>query len=633
MADMLGTGVSALLAFQRALDTTSHNIANASTDGYSRQLTDLATRPPQALGSGWVGTGVGVASVRRVYSQALGDQARTANSSLQALDVYANYADRLDKLFSDANTGLASTLQQFSNAVDTLSTSPNSTPARQVLLTQAQSLVNRLASYQGSLTTFNNQVSSQLTSEATTINSLAQGVADLNKQIVAAQGASSQPPNDLLDKRDQLVAQLGQHIGVTTLTQDDGAMNVFIGSGQQLVVGTKNQTLTATPGDPDRSTQRLLLTSGATPVDVTPFVSGGAVGGLLQLRTELLEPTQNSVGRIATAIATLANQQHTAGLDLNGNFGGNLFSIGAAVSLPSALNTGSGSLAVTRSNVDALTGADYSMRYDGTNWTIVRSDNGATITASGAGTSASPLQFDGLSVVVSGTPQANDSFLVRPTSAAIDGMKVLVDSTDKVAAAAPVLTSATTTNTGSGTIDAGTVITPASWVRGSYKLSFTAANAYQITNAANTVVASGTYTAGANINFNGMRVVVSGAPATGDSFTVADNSNGSGDGRNARALVDLLNSPQLTGATESVADAVSRLTGQIGVQSSQAQSGRDAQSSVFDAATSALQDVSGVNLDEEAANLLRYQQAYQAAARVITAANDMFNALLAATRP
>src|SRR5664279_2774820 len=135
MADMLGTGVSALLAFQRALDTTSHNIANASTAGYSRQLTDLATRPPETLGSGWVGTGVSVASVRRVYDQALGDQARTANSSLQSLDVFANYADRLDKLFSDANTGLASTLQQFSNAVDTPSTTPNSTPPRQVLLT------------------------------------------------------------------------------------------------------------------------------------------------------------------------------------------------------------------------------------------------------------------------------------------------------------------------------------------------------------------------------------------------------------------------------------------------------------------------------------------------------------------
>lgn len=633
MADMLSTGVSGLAAFQRALDTVSHNIANANTQGYSRQITDLSANAADQYGGNYVGNGVNVASIRRIYDQALTDQMRSAGSTMQQLDVFANYAGRVDQLFSDTSTGLSASMQQFSNAVETLATSPTSTSARQVMISQAQTLVNRFKSFQGSLASIDGQVTTDVTSEAATVSSLAKTIADLNKQIVAAQGSGLAAPNDLLDQRDQAIAQLSDHLAVTTVADgSSGALNVFIGSGQVLVSGAFAATMGVAPGEFDRSDQRLTLSGYATPVDVTNVVSGGKLGGLMQLRSELLVPTENSLGQLATAVATLANQQHRAGLDQNGNPGGDLFSIGGAVGLPSTLNVGNATLGVTRTNVGALTTGNYQMRYNGTVWSMTRTDTGAAVTLAGAGTVASPFTADGMSIVVSGTPQAGDAYLVEPTSQAVSGMQVLVTTPEKIAVAAPLLTAPTASNTGSGTIDAGQVTAPGSWVRDNYTLQFTSANNWQVLNSANAVVATGAYSAGGNINFNGMQVVVSGTPASGDSFTINDNGNGSGDGRNARALLDLFNSKTLNGGATSIADAVSRMVGTIGVQTSQAQSGRDAQTVVLNNATTAVQNVSGVNLDEEAANLLRYQQAYQAAAKVIAAANEMFNTLLAATK-
>jgi flagellar hook-associated protein 1 len=632
MADMLSTGVSGLAAFQRALDTVSHNIANANTDGYSRQIANLSANAADQYGGNYIGNGVSVASIRRLYDQALTDQMRSAGSTMQQLEVFSSYSDRIDKLFSDTSTGLSASMQQFNNALEAVATSPTSTTARQVLISQAQTLVNRFRSFQGSLSSIDSQIATETTSEAAAVSSLAKSIADLNKQIIAAQGTGLAAPNDLLDKRDQAIAQLSDHLAVTTVAEGSGALNVFIGSGQVLVQSTVAATLNVAPGEFNRADQRLTLSGYATPVDVTNVVSGGKLGGLMQLRSELLVPTENSLGQLATAVATLANQQHKAGLDLAGNPGGDLFSIGGVAALPSTRNTGSSALTVTRSSIAALTTGNYQMRFNGTVWNMTRTDTGASIALGGAGTLASPFTADGLSIVVSGTPLAGDAFQVEPTSQAVSGMQVLVTTPDKIAVAAPLLTGATSGNTGTGTIDAGQVTTPASWVRDNYRLQFTSTSNWQVLNSANAVVASGAYSAGGNINFNGMRVVVSGAPASGDSFTINDNGNGDGDGRNARALLDLFNSQTLNGGTTSLADAVSRMVGSIGVQTSQAQTGRDAQSVVLNDATTAVQNLSGVNLDEEAANLVRFQHAYQAAAKVIAAANDMFNTLLNATK-
>ncbi len=632
MADMLSTGVSGLLAFQRALDTTGHNIANASTEGYSRQLVNLASRTPDAYGNGWVGTGVDVSTVRRMYDEALATQQRSASNMLQQLDTYASYAERINNLFSDSSTGLSNTLQSFSSAIETLSNSPGSVTARQVMISQAQTLVQRLKSYNDNLGALDAQLGTQLRGEASTVSTLARNIADLNQQVIRAQGVNQQPPNDLLDKRDQLISELSGHIGITTLQQDNGAINVFIGSGQALVTNDKAATLAVAPGEFDNQTQRLMLQTSGTQIDVTSAVSGGTIGGALQFRDEMLQPALNSLGLIGVTLGTLVNQQQADGLDLSGQFGDPLFSLGTVRSLGSTSNAGNASLSATRTDLSALTAENVQLRFDGSNWSASRPGTGVAVPMTGAGTAGSPLVVDGLSIVVSGTAQTGDTFLVQPTHDAIAGMSVAMTDPAGIAAAAPLLTSAAVGNSGNASISTGTVTNPGAWVRGSYTLSFTSATAWQVVDASSTVVASGTYTAGAPINFNGMQVAVSGAPATGDSFTIADNSNGSGDNRNLLALSALLEQPTLNGGSESLSDAVGRFIGDVGVKTNQAQVGRDAQSVVLDNANLAMQDVSGVNLDEEAAALVRYQQAYQAAAQVIAAANEMFDTLLNATR-
>ena len=428
------------------------------------------------------------------------------------------------------------------------------------------------------------------------------------------------------------MSQLATHVNVSTVAQSGGMLNVFIGTGQALVLGATAAKL-VTGGDQfDPSRTRLLLQSGGPTTDVTESITGGTVGGLMQFGTQMLDPARNAIGQTAATLATLVNNQQAAGLDLQGQIGTAMFTVGAVKVLASTLNTGSASAVVTRADVSALTTGDYQLLYDGASWQLSRTDTGAAVALTGAGTAGSPFTADGLAIVISGTPQAGDRMLIQPTRTAVAGMSVLLTQPEKIAAAGPLLTSVATANTGNASIDAGQLSNSAAWVRGDYTLSFTTAATWQVTDASNTVVASGAYSSGTPIAFNGVQVAVSGTPATGDSFQIKDNVNGSGDNRNALQIAALLGKPILNGGTVSLSDSVGRMVSNIGVQTSQAQSGRDAQQIVMNDANSAITSVAGVNLDEEAANLIRFQQAYQAAAKVIGVANSLFQSLLDATR-
>jgi flagellar hook-associated protein 1 FlgK len=628
MPNFLSTGISGLLAFQRAIDVTSHNIANVGTEGYSRQRAELMTREAQPHGNGYVGSGVQVTTTRRIYDALMAQDVRTSTSSFNSTDAYATQLGKLDNLFGDTNTGMTASLQKFANALHDLASNPASISARQVLLSEANGLTERLKTYDNQLSTIDGQLEVSLKSEADAVTSLAASLAQLNGQI-AAGFANGQPPNDLLDQRDRLLDELSSHIDVSTVAQDDGQINVFIGKGQPLVVGEIASRLVTTSNAYDASRHGLALAAGGSvPVDVTPSLSGGTLGGLLTFRTQVLDPTRNSLGRMSVALTTVMNNQHHAGIDLSGNLGGDLFRIGGVDTLPSSLNAGTGTVAVTRSNVGGLTDGDYIMQRTTTGWSLRRTDTGASVALSGTGTLADPFTADGLSIVVGGTAQTNDSFLIRPTRAAVAGLGVLVTDPARVAAAAPIRTSVGTANTGSGTISAGSVVdaTNAS-LRSTVTIQFTGANTYSVNGAG-----SFTYTSGAPITVNGWQVQISGAPAVGDQFVVSDNSGGTGDNRNAQALVDSLSNKVLDNGTASLTDATNRLVGSVGVATRQAQSSRDAQEVVKQEAVDARDSLSGVNLDEEAANLLRYQQAYQAAAQLIAVAGSLFDTLLAAAR-
>jgi flagellar hook-associated protein 1 len=628
MADLLSTGVSGLLAFQRALDTTSHNISNVSTDGYSRQRVEIGTRPAQAYGNGWVGQGAKVNTTQRVYDEFVAAQSRSSSSNLEHLDVYASDAERLNNMFGDSANGLSPTLQKFVNAFQSVANAPTSVPARQVLLSEANTLQQRLKFFDSRLDEMGNEINSRIKGEVGEVNTLAQGIARLNNEITAGIARTGgQPPNDLLDQRDQLIDQLAQKISVNVVKQDAGTVNVFVGSGQPLVLGANTNQLTTIQNPFDSTQLTVALQTPGSSVDISRNVSGGALGGLLAFRSEQLDPAHNALGRIAVALTDVVNSQHNEGMDLSGALGGDFFAVGDAEVLDNGLNSGTGTVTATRTDVTALTGRDYVLEMTGSGWQLRDSLNGTSVPMTGTGTAADPFVADGVELEVGGTADVGDTFLIRPTRGAITNMSVLVTDPAKVAAAAPIRSAATSGNSGSGTISAGEVLDSTNaQLRAPVTIQFLTATTFSINGAG-----SFAYTGGGNIDANGWRVQISGSPAVGDTFTVSDNTSGTGDNRNALLLSDALKSNVLNGGTTSLGSAVGEFVGGIGVATRQAQVNRDAQNVVYEESVAAKDAVSGVNLDEEAANLLKYQQAYQAAAQLIRVADTMFQTLLSAT--
>ena len=383
MADALSTGLSGLRALQRALDTTSHNIANVSTEGYTRQRAEFQTRPAQSYGGGWIGTGVETSTVRRVYDQFLAQQTRSSGTNLARLDEFASQAARIDNLLGDANNGLSSSLQKFTDALNEVSTTPASIPARQVLISEGRALAERLKTYDARLRDMSAEVNGRLGIEAQEITTLAQGVARLNGEIAAAFHQSGQPPNDLLDQRDALINELSGKVSVTVVAEGDATLNVFIGNGQPLVLGLQASQITTTvdPLDPERTV--LSMRTGAGTMDLSRVVSGGTLGGLLDWRSQMLDPARNELGRIGVAITTQVNAQHREGMDLAGSLGGNFFNIGAATATAATANTGTSVVTVTRTNLGALQANDYVLGRTATGYTLRRQDTGAAVSLHG----------------------------------------------------------------------------------------------------------------------------------------------------------------------------------------------------------------------------------------------------------
>ena len=633
MGDILSTGVSGLLAFQQALDVTSNNIANSSTLGYSVESINLTPEPAQGTAGGYVGSGVEVQGITRAYNELLAQQVRSSQASYSSYNTLATQAGQIDNMLSSSSTGLTASLQSFVNALQTLSTSPSSTASRQALLSQAQALTQQINSYSSQIQTYGTGLEQQIGADISQVNSLAGGIAKLNTQI-ASDLAGGQAPNELMDQRDNLLDQLSQYVSVTTSTQSDGSMNVYVGSGQALVTGGVAEQLAAIPNQYNPTVSDIGVTSSGGTTDVTAEISGGELGGLLNARSQVLDPAQNALGLISVGLATIMNQQQASGMDLTGAQGQPMFAVGPVQIGASSNNTGSATLTVTRTSLSALTADDYQLSYTGGAWQLKDATTGQSVALSGAGTAASPFQAAGLSIVVGGGAPANgDSYLIQPTEAAPAGLALLLTSPDQIAAASLAQTGASAGNTGSGTISAATITAPASWVPDTYTLSFTSPTQYQVTNSGGTVVASGAYSAGQPISFAGAQVTVNGAPAAGDSFTIASSTAAnSGDNSNVLAMVGALSANTLAGGTTSLTSAANNLVTQVGVTTQQAQANASAQQAVNQDAATSRSNVSGVNLDAEAAKMLQYQQAYQAMAQTIQASGTMFNSLMDALK-
>ena len=622
MSNVFGIDVSALQAFQQAIEVTSNNVANANTPGYDVESINLGAASPQDQGNVPIGAGVVVNGISRSYSQAATSQLNTSQSNLGQLNALQSYTSQIDNLFGTTAGGLTTALQTYYSGWSAVANNPTSTAARQALLGDANALTQNLNATSSQLNGLNSDVNARITADVSQINSLSTQIATLNQQVAVSNG-SGQTPNTLLDQRDQLVSSLSQLAGVTTTANNDGTINVFVGGGQPLVLDGNAYTLTTVPNQFNAS-QLEVASSTSNGNAISSSITSGDLGGLLAARAQAINPALNKLGQIATAIAQSANSQQASGLNLYGQLGSALFSVAAPVASASSANSDATTASVTVPNAAALTSDNYLLAYRGGAYTLTDQTTGANVALTGAGTAASPLTAAGLSIVLSGTPASGDQFLIQPTVQAAGGLSVALADPSGLAAAGAVRSSAANTNTGTGTIGAATVVDPTNAnLQSTATIAFTSPTNYTINGAGNF-----TYTAGGNITANGWQVQISGAPAAGDTFTVQSNAGGTGDNTNALVFANQQTKGYLSNGTVSISGSVSALISGAGAQAQQVNTAQAAQSAVNTQAQTNVQSVTGVNLDEEAAKLMQWQQAYQASAQALSVANGLFTTLL-----
>jgi flagellar hook-associated protein 1 FlgK len=630
-SSILGIGQTALAAAQAGLTTTSHNIANVNTPGYSRQVVIQSTAGAQSFGAGYLGKGTQVATVQRVYSDFLSRQVQSAQSQKYNLDTYGAQIDQVENMLADSDAGLTPALQGFFSSVQSLTSNPDT--ARQTMLSSAQSLAARFNSLDAQLSDIRSGVESQIKDTLSTINGYAKQIADLNDAIAKAQGTNgaTQPANDLLDQRDQLISELSKQVKVSIVKQDN-SYNVFIGTGQPLVIDKQSFTLTGMPSPTDsaRTAIGYDTPAGTVLLDEHNF-TGGALGGLLEFRSQTLDPAQSQLGRIATAFAMSFNAQHELGQDKNGALGQPFFSVATPVTSPNNANTGDLQIDTTLTDGTALTGSDYKIRYAGGNFEITRLSDQKLVYTGATLPSTPTTAVDGMMFSTgSGTVQDGDEYVVQPTVNGARGISVLITDPSQIAAAAPIRTTAPSTNTGTGKISVGTVnaqLPTDPNLQQPVKIVFTSATTYDVIGTGTGNPTSLTYAPGTDITYNGWTIQISGTPATGDSFSIDPNTNGSADTRNANALAGLQTGKMVYGGL-TYQGAYSQIVSAVGTKAQQVKTMGEAADNLLANATAAQQGVSGVNLDEEATNLLRYQQAYQAAGKIMQTANQLFDMLL-----
>jgi len=653
---VFGIGISGMNAAQAGLITTGHNISNASTPGYSRQEVVQVASIPRSGGAGFLGQGVSLVTVRRLYNDTLSGQLTLAQTQGSQLDAYNVQIKQLSNMFSDPSAGLAPALSNFFNGVSDVAAHAESVPSRQALLSAANTLTARFQDFDQQMSQMNTGINADITTSVNSINGYARQVGDLNLRIASAEGANGQPANDLRDQRDALVTALNQEVHTSVFKDSDGNYNIFIGNGQSLVVGARVFELAATPSaeSPERITVGYKSANSITPL-AESSLQGGLLGGVLSFRSASLDAAQNALGRVAIGLAQSFNVQHRLGQDLNGTLDSDFFSFAGPAVLPNSDNSVPlATVSATLQDASALTTSSYSLKYTGSsggneNFALTRTSDGTTwlVPPFSVGTSGT-ITKDGLTLTLPSGATVNDSWTIEPTRFASGSIQVAVKSPQDIAAAAPIRTAASLTNSGNATITAGSVssvgnlpplpIPPAPAVP--VTLTYAAATGmFTVSDASPALPLADNpfnYSAGSLISFNGMSFSISGTPSNGDTFTLSRNSNGVSDNRNALALGALQASNTLgknasiagSQATITFGGAYSEMVSQIGNTARQTDMSATAQVNVIAQAKQSLQSLSGVNLDEEAANLLRFQQAYQASGKLMQIANTLFQSVL-----
>lgn len=559
MSNILNIGKTALNVAQLGIATTGHNIANASTPGYSRQVIVQAAAKSQNSGSGFVGQGAEVTGINRVYNATLAKQLLNTTSSSGASSAYYNQINEINNLLSDPNAGLNPVMTQFFSAVSAAAANPSDVASRQTLISSANTLVNRFSSMNSRLDEIRQSLNTQISASVTSINSYAKQISDLNVVIDKALSSTGNPPNDLMDQRDLLVSELSKQIKTTVIQQGDGTYNVFVGNGMPLVVGEETYSLYTQPSYTDPNRLEISYGDPSNPKIInSSSLSGGSLGGILQFRSETLDTVQNQIGQLAATLATQVNTQLQAGYTLSDKNGDGstdagvpLFTVGAPLVTSSKTNSNPNNQAtasIITSDIDKLTSSDYTLKYTGGQYYVIRNSDKTTTPVT-----SFPADVDGIrfNVTPSTVPSEGDEYLIRPTQGAAAGLSVAITDVNDIALA--------------GTQSLMTAIK-------------------------------------SNDNANGLLL----------------------------AKLQNAETVKLTGSTsnKSFGQAFALMVSSVGTKTNEMMITSKADATSLENATSAMQSESGVNLDEEAANLLRYQQAYQAAGKMMQIAGQLFDILL-----
>ncbi|QGG80218.1 flagellar hook-associated protein FlgK [Litorivicinus lipolyticus] len=653
---ILGTALTGLRTAQTLIDTTGNNIANANTPGYVRQRADVST-----LGTVGYQLGAQVARIRRDVPTELQNQVRLDGAKSYASSAYADGATRVDQILGDTESGLNSVMNSFFSSAQALTQDPSSTPNRQTFLAQAGAMANRINQMGEQLSREEDYLSNSMRVGADRLNQLADELVSLNRRI-ADQSNLQTPPLQLMDQRDQVLFEMSDLAGVDVFPLDANQVAVYLSGGSVLVSGQSKMDVAAEASQSDPTRLQLVLQSNGSTVGFVP--NGrleGTLGGLNQLLDDVVLPARNELGLIAMSIADAVNTTLGQGLDMNGDFGAPLFkdlnSAGflPGRAIPNLTNGANGQITVTIDDTQAMTGKDYNLAVAAGGAFTVLDRFGAPVTSgtlnAGADTSVS---FHGITLTLgpSGDYVAGDKFGIQPTRRAAEALSVALQDPSALGLAAPVIGTDSLANGGSGAVSYGATLavgtgtnftTSPAAMTPELNVEFGAGNTYVVKNAGTgATLWSSTYTPGqtldlfsstpGDISYTGFSATLNGLPEVGDTFNFGFNAGGTGDNRNAQALAGLQTAGWLNGGEKRFSDAYGGLVGSVGSKASLGQITAAADQSIYSASETRLGDISGVNLDEEAANLVRYQQYYQASAQVISIANDLFQTLLGSLR-
>ena len=662
--DLLNIGSSGLLAQQKMLATTSNNISNVSTQGYTRQNT--------VLYSNQYSLGVGDSVTRRLFDIYAQSQVWQDTSNYNEINTTYAQVSELDKYLSNSATSISSGLNSFFSALQSANSSPNTTSSRQNIMGQITSLASKIQTVSSSVSDLYDGINDKISTEAKNINSILTSLTEINKQILKTPEQDDDGTRaNLLDQRDEMIRQLAEKIDIRTVDLGNGIKQVNLSSGQTLVLPDSCATLSVVSGDPDPKDTSILLKLGNAETTIAGDGLGGSIGGYFTSRS-VIEETQKQIGQLSLAFADAMNTQNKLGMTLNNTLGDDVYTLPTTYGLAYEANTGNGGIAV---NVIPGKGSniapnDLQIEFSSpTGYTVYLLD-GDTKTSVMTGNTP-PNTFEiadsagnsyGLEFTVSGTPATGDKFLMQPTRYVAQSMTAAISRSEDLALASPLQLNANSNNFSTANItlegvyntDTTTSAFSASGLQTTapHKIVINSAGDYEIydgqtptpallgtapasSNGKNILASSGIY-ADPTVD-PGFEISIDGAVTATDEFYISFNTNGFSDNANGLALAglqtkDLVRKGNSTAADNKMtfSEAFNATITDVGTTVSILKVSNTAAEAKLTQSQEQYQSVAGVNLDEEASNLIRYQQAYAASAQVITAARDTFDALLSA---